>query len=107
MTLKKNNNREFGEAGFTGVIPLAVNHLFTLWQARLRIPNFREQTSWLFASVTVLGFELGTNKGKSCKRLGSGLNWGPLDYNSRTLTPRLHCLLDSRNAQLYWLEHFE
>ena len=77
--IKKNNNRELGEAGFTGVIPLAVNHLFTLWQARLRIPNFREQNSWLFASVTVLGFELGTNKDKSCKRLGSGLNWGLLD----------------------------
>ena len=65
MTLKnkqtnKQKNRE--EAGFTGVITLAVNHLFTLWQARLRIPNFREQTSWLFTSVTVLGFELGTNK---------------------------------------------
>ena len=71
MPLKKKNREE---AGFTGVIPLAVNHLFTLWQARLRIPNFREQTSWLFNSVTVLGFELGTNKDKSCERLGSGLN---------------------------------
>ena len=47
MTLKKTKktkkNRELGEAGFTGIIPLAVNHLFTLWQARLRIPNFRGQ----------------------------------------------------------------
>ena len=57
--------------------------------------------------MTVLGFELGTNKDKSCKRLGSGLNLGPLDYNSRTLTARLHCLLDSQNGQLYRLEHLE
>lgn len=94
MTLKKTTTttttREEA-AGLTGVIPLALNHLFTLRQARLRIPNFREQISWLFTSVTVWGFELETNKDKCCKRLGSGLNSGPLDYNFRTLTVRLRC----------------
>lgn len=59
--------------------------------------------------MTVLGFELGTNKDKYCKRLGSGLNSGPLarlqfqnSNRSATLSP-----IDSRNSQLYRLEHFE